>query len=252
MIDLPEQDELVIAIIKKILPYGAFCVLPEYENMEAFLHVSEVAPRWIKNIHEFISEGQTQVVKVYRIDKEKRQIDVSLKRVSEEEKRNKHEIVKTEKRAEKLLELALTASKVKTKIESIKELIINDFGNLYSCFEAAAEDKQALAELDIPKELKVEITEIAKKNIKKPIVEVSGTVKLVCYGSNGIEDIKKAFTFKEKSLKLDYLGAPNYKISIQSSNYKDGEKALTTIVEHIKSFAQKNNCDFSFERSKNE
>ena len=56
--ELPDHDELVIAVIKKIMPYGAFCSLPEYGNVEAFLHVSEVAPRWIKNIHEFISEGQ--------------------------------------------------------------------------------------------------------------------------------------------------------------------------------------------------
>ena len=87
MAEIPEQDELVLAVIKKIMPYGAFCVLPEYKDAEAFLHVSEVAPRWIKNIHEFISEGQRHVVKIYHIDREKNQIDVSLKRVSEEEKK---------------------------------------------------------------------------------------------------------------------------------------------------------------------
>ena len=45
------------------MPYGAFCTLPEYKDLEAFLHVSEVAPRWIKNIHDFISEGQRYVVR---------------------------------------------------------------------------------------------------------------------------------------------------------------------------------------------
>jgi translation initiation factor 2 subunit 1 len=80
--ELPEENELVMAVIKKILPYGAFCSLPEYNNLEAFLHVSEVAPRWIKNIHEFISEGQKHVVKVHHLDKEKNQVDISIKRVS--------------------------------------------------------------------------------------------------------------------------------------------------------------------------
>ena len=114
MMEFPEKDELVIVNIRKILPYGAFCILPEYNNMEAFLHVSEVAPRWIKNIHEFLSEGQQHVAKIYRLDREKNQVDISLKRVSEEEKKGKLEIIRTEKRAAKLRlrrleELALEA-----------------------------------------------------------------------------------------------------------------------------------------------
>ena len=98
IIELPEENELVVAVIKKIMPYGAFCVLPEYQDMEAFMHISEVAPRWIKNIHEFISEGQRHVAKVHHIDREKRQVDISLKRVNEEEKKVKLESMKIEKK----------------------------------------------------------------------------------------------------------------------------------------------------------
>ena len=30
MADMPEQDELVLVTVKKIMPYGAFCSLDEY------------------------------------------------------------------------------------------------------------------------------------------------------------------------------------------------------------------------------
>ncbi|MFH1448366.1 MAG: S1 RNA-binding domain-containing protein, partial [Candidatus Micrarchaeota archaeon] len=58
MMETPEKDELVIATIRKIFPYGAFCSLDEYDNKEAFVHISEVASRWVKNIHEFLKENQ--------------------------------------------------------------------------------------------------------------------------------------------------------------------------------------------------
>ncbi len=249
MDNLPEQDELVIAIIKKILPYGAFCILPEYNNLEAFLHVSEVAPRWIKNIHEFISEGQRLTVKIYHVDKQKNQVDVSLKRVNEEEKRKKQEQVSSEKRAEKLLERALSESKIKLSYEDAKKLLTEHFGDLFSCFQSAFEDEKSIDGLDVPASLKSAIVETAKKNIKKAVMEVSGVLSLTCYSGDGVEKIKDALSLNKKSISISYLGAPRYKISITSDNYKDAEKSLATTIEHIKSFAQKNTCDLSFERS---
>ncbi len=245
--DLPEQDELVIAIIKKILPYGAFCSLPEY-NIEAFLHVSEVAPRWIKNIHEFISEGQRLVVKVYHLDKQKNQVDVSLKRVSEEEKRKKQEQVSLDKRAEKLLEVAISESKAKLDYETVKKTIIDHFGDLFSCFQSAFDDEKNFGDLDVPQSLKSAITEVAKKNIKKAVIEISGIASITCYDGDGVNKIKNMLDLS-KEVSVTYLGAPRYKFSVTSDNYKSAEKSLASAVEHIKGFADKNNCDFNFERS---
>jgi translation initiation factor 2 subunit 1 len=245
-IPLPEQDELVIAVIKKIMPYGAFCTLPEYNDLEAFLHVSEVAPRWIKNIHEFISEGQRYVVKVHHVDTQKNQVDVSIKRVSEEEKKQKLEIIKSEKRGEKLLDIAIKAAGGKPEAKAVQALLEAEFGDVYSAFKEASLSEKALDKLDLPKELKARITDIAKKNIKKPVVEVTSIVTLTCYGANGLEDLKKALQVEDAA--LHYLGAPRYKLSITAPDYKAGEKKLLGALEHIKAFAQKNNCDFKSER----
>ena len=249
IVELPDEDELVIAVIKKIMPYGAFCVLPEYNNLEAFLHVSEVAPRWIKNIHEFISEGQRHVVKVHHVDRQKNQVDVSIKRVSEEEKKRKLELIKTEKRGERLLDICLKASDVKLDIGSARNTIESEFGDVYSCFkEASLSGVSALEKLDLPKDLKAKIVEVATKNIKKPVVELGAIVTLICYGDNGLQDVKKALNVPDIS--IHYLGAPKYKLSITAPDYKSGEKKLLGVLEHIKAFAQKNNCDFKFDREK--
>ena len=249
--DYPDQDELVMAVIKKIMPYGAFCILPEYNNMEVFLHVSEIAPRWIKNIHEFVSEGQRHVAKVNRIDREKNQVDISLKRVSEEEKKKKLENIRTEKRSEMLLGLAIKNSKVKLSPSDVADALSKEFGDVWTAFTEAMEGKeQALKTVDLPQALKTEIVALAEKNIKKPTVQVSGTVNLVCWGMEGVDDVKKIFSAGEKDLDVNYLGAPRYGLSLSAANYKEGEKKMAKLVEQMRTIAQKNNCDFSFELDK--
>ncbi len=245
-IELPDEGELVVAVIKKIMPYGAFCVLPEYGDLEAFLHISEVAPRWIKNIHEFISEGQQHVVMVHRVDSQKNQVDVSIKRVSEAEKKRKLELVRNEKRGIKLLELAIKSSKSKIELVKAREEIESHFGDTYSCFKEVSVDPKLLDDLELPKSLKDEILVFANKNIKKSAVEIDTVVKFLSYNSNGISDLKKAFDLGDE-VSVHYLGAPNYKISLIAPDYKSGEKRLQKILESIKDFAQKNNCNFDYE-----
>jgi translation initiation factor 2 subunit 1 len=246
--EFPDRDELVIIIIRKIMPYGAFCILPEYNNMEAFLHVSEIAPRWIKNIHEFVSEGQQHVGKVYRMDREKNQVDISLKRVNEQEKKNKLELIRSEKRAKKLLILSLEQSKVELSEDDAKNAIEAEFVDVWSAFfEVFEKGESVLDSVDIPKALKEKIVEVAKKNIKAPTVEVGGLINLTCNGFEGVEDIKKVLVIKEKDVKVQYLGAPKYKISLIAPNYKDGEKRLNEIIKKMETVANKHECDFSFE-----
>jgi len=230
------------------MPYGAFCVLTEYNNLEAFLHVSEVAPRWIKNIHEFISEGQRYVMKVHRVDREKSQVDVSIKRVSEEEKKLKLEMVQNEKRGTKLLELALEAAKAQPEMPAVRKEIEAHFDDVYTCFkEASLKGEDALKKLDISKAIKAKIVELAQKSIKKPVVEVDTVISLVCYNPNGIDTIKEALDIGE-DVAIHYLGAPRYKLSLTAPDYKTAEKKLDAVLEKISDFAHKNNCDFKSER----
>ena len=248
--ELPEENELVLATIKKIMPYGAVCSLTEYGDAEAFLHISEVAPRWIKNIHEFISEGQRVVAKVHRIDKEKHQIDISLKRVNDEEKRRKLEQVNFEKRADRLIEVALTAAKLKKPtVQEVKDTILEEYGDVYTLLKEVSEKgEEALEKFKFPKAFITKLVEVAKKNIKKPVVTIGGTVKLTCHGGHGVALIREAFADPSKSMKVLYLGAPRYKIMLTSSDYKTGEKKLADWVGKIEEFAKKHSCTFEFKR----
>ncbi|MDK2914747.1 MAG: translation initiation factor 2 subunit 1 [Thermococcaceae archaeon] len=87
--EYPEEGEFVVATVKNIHPYGAFLKLDEYPGKEGFMHISEVAPTWVKNIRDYLKEGQKIVAKVIRVDPSKGHIDLSLKRVNQQQRKAK-------------------------------------------------------------------------------------------------------------------------------------------------------------------
>ena len=254
MPDMPEMDELVLATVKKIMPYVAFCALDEYAGREAFVHISEVAPRWIKNIHEFLHEGQKLVAKVYHIEAEKNQIDLSLKRVTESERKAKMEGSRREKRADKLFEVAVKIAK-STKSESFaaETALTSKYGSLVDAIEAVGEKgEEALVGLKIEKGLARAIFEVASKNIKKARAEVNGILSLTSYAPNGVEVVRKILTslpkYEGAELEILYLGAPKYQLRVVSDDFKKADKAMESAVESILSFAKETKSVAEFSR----
>lgn len=222
----PEIGEFVLANVNKIMPYGAFCTLDEYGGMEAFLHVSEVSAGWVKNIRDFVKEGQKIVAMVSRIDTEKRQIDVSLKRVSESDKRKKMESFQQSKRAEKLLERAAIKIKKNPK-EALKEvgpILISEYGDLYSAFERI---KSGEIGKTVPEIWISAIKEVADAEIKEKILEARIEMRIQCFDSDGVEKIRSALNKISKlvpTMQVHYIGAPKYYVNFVIKEFKEQDK----------------------------
>ncbi|MBS7654581.1 S1 RNA-binding domain-containing protein, partial [Candidatus Bathyarchaeota archaeon] len=101
----PEVGELVISTVNEITEYGAYVTLDEY-GKDGFLHISEISSGWIRNIRDHIREGEKLVLKILRVNPEKNQIDLSLRRVTQREKREKVMLWKRSRKAESLLRSA--------------------------------------------------------------------------------------------------------------------------------------------------
>ena len=76
-----EIGSLVTAKVSHIADFGAFVVLED--GKEGMVHISEVANEFVKNIHDFVQQGQTLTVKVLGLNKQGK-YELSLKRAAGE------------------------------------------------------------------------------------------------------------------------------------------------------------------------
>ncbi len=239
--DYPEEGDIVIGTVKEVKPYGAFVELLEYPGKEGMIHISEVTSGWVKNIRDHVKVGQRVVAKVLKVDKKKGHIDLSLKRVTEQQRREKVLEWKRFQRASKMLERA--AEKLGKSLEEAWEevgyLLEDEFGELYNAFETLViEGKEVLDDLDISEEWKDVLYEVAKESIELSNVEVNGIIEMTCFEPDGIKRIKKALKnalkanpYEDVEVNITYIGAPKYRVEVIAPDYKSGEDIFKKVCE---------------------
>ncbi len=226
----PEEGELIVGTVYKVLNYGAFAKLEEYSGKEAFIHISEVSSGWVKNIRDHVRENQKIVARVLRVNPKKGHVDASLKRIREDQRTKKIQQWKIEQKAEKFLELSakILDKDLDTAYDEVGYNIMDIYGDIYGAFETAAdEDEKSLIEEGIPEDWAKAITEIAKNNITPPEVHITGYVDIETYEPNGVEIVRKALEAAEsEDITVQCVGAPRYRITVKSTDYILAEKAL--------------------------
>ncbi len=253
--DIPDRGELVVCTVLKAKGFGAFVKLEEYPDKEGFIHIKEVASGWVKNIRDYVKEGQRVVCKVMEVDSSKGYVDLSLKRVNEHQKREKIQQWKNEQKAEKLLQI-IGERIGKSKEECYEEFgreLIKKYGSLYTAFEEAAYDNEILEKDGFEGDWIPHFIEIANENIAIPFVDISGYVEISSPKSSGIEDIKKALKQIEKSnddveVKVKYISAPLYRVEVRASDYKIAEKELRECAEKGIEYIKKHGGEGVFKR----
>ena len=256
---LPSLNELCVATVDKIFELGAYVKLDEYGGLGAYLPWNEVSSKWVKNIRDVIREGQKVVVKVIRVDRKKGQVDVSLKRVAETERRRKLKEWKRARRAEKILEVA--ARKLNKSLEEAYEEVWLKLEEAYGDVLTALEDSAVLGE-DVLRKAGVSeewiraLIEEVPKHIKVKRVRISGRLFLTTYEPDGIHRIRELLKSLTEGLGEDVTvriyseGAPRYRIELEGTDYKVLENALADLVRRAEYLGKKLNVNTSFERVK--
>lgn len=246
-VTFPSKDELVVATITKVQNYGAFAKLEEYANCEGMIHISEVSSRWIKNINDYVQEGQRVVLKVLRIDPEKGHIDLSLKSVKEAQRKEVLEFYKKEQRARKLIEQTSKKLKAENEVEDVAESIYAKFESIFEVLQnATVEGENAFEGIKLSDSWKTALVKAAKESIETPQVKIKANIEIESKAPNGIEIIRGALVNakskklpKDVELKLKYLGAPKYRLELIAPNYKIAEQVLDGLSKDINSAVQK-------------
>ena len=252
--ELPEIGEIVIATIKKTGDHGAYVSLDEYDNIQGFLHISEIAPGWVRKVTKYVKEGDKKVLLVKKIQAERAEIDLSLKQITKEQRKKKLLDVKRFEKEQGILKNI--QDKIKLSVEEIDELeekLLSKYPSVYDAIiDIGTNNISAVDELKISEKIKEIIQDISKK-IKLPSVEIRGILEMTSSKSDGIEIIRKILLDAIKDnpnekIDISYLGAPKYRLSVVAQDFKTAEKTLKPILEKIEKNASKLDGSFKFSR----
>ena len=236
--DGPKEGDLVVCSVTTVKQNGAYVSLDGYPNTEGFIFIGEIASGWVKNIRSIVREGQRVVCKVLRIStKDGRSIELSLKSVSDERRRDTLQSWKNEKRAIQLMRVV--GEKIgwnDSEIDEISQKLTDSFGTLYGSFEESAINSNALKDAGFEDDWILELISVAEENIIPPFVVIKGNFNMQYIGDEGVEIIKEAliqaesFTDEDAEVKVEcfYDGAPN-----GSSNGGNGKSLLVKCLGNL-------------------
>ncbi|GFN41396.1 MAG: S1 RNA-binding domain-containing protein [Thaumarchaeota archaeon] len=252
--ELPEQGEIVIATVTKIMDHGAYVSLDEYDGLQGFLHVSEIAPGWIRSVGRYVKEGEKKVLLVKKVRLERTDIDLSLKQVSTDQKKKKLLEVKRHEKGSTLIKKVQEKAKLSTgDIEKLEDALYSKYDSIYDAFmDIARNGISVIEELKVPKKAVSALEEISSK-MKLPSVEIRGVLEISNKMSDGVEIIKNTLldVMKDengKNIQITYLGAPKYRLAITAQDFKLAEKIMKPVLEDIQQTIEKKKGTFKFTR----
>jgi translation initiation factor 2 subunit 1 len=254
----PTIGDLTIATVQKIFSYGAYVSLDEYDSRQGFVPISEVSSGWIKNIRDFLRESQKVVLKVIRVDEKRGLIDLSLRRVSVPEKRDKLLEWKRDRMALAILKSVVKALKFDDEVlEKLRVKLEGNFGGVYEGIEAGlSKGPSILVEAGLSKREADALISIAASKMKRPKAKLRGILSLRCFKGNGADIIRRILSNvtgavgKDVNVSVFTLGAPRYILEVESSNLKLASTVLSELSDKVLKEIEKEGGVGSFEEEK--
>jgi len=240
--------------VQSIAEMGAYVRLLEYNNIEGMILLSELSRRRIRSINKLIRVGRDECVVVIRVDKEKGYIDLSKRRVSQEEAKhceNKyskakcvHSILrhtvellhqsKNDVDFEDLFQRSAWAFDKKYKRDNEK------YPASYDIFKRAVDDPGVLDELDLtPTERSILLKNI-RRRLTPQAMKIRADVEVSCYAYEGVDAVKRALkeglacSTEEHAIKINLIAPPLYVITTQSLDRVQGLEAVQSAMDAIK------------------
>src|SRR3990167_4880680 len=162
----PEEDSLVLCTVTNIQYHSVFAKLDIYDKT-GLIHISEIAPGRIRNIRDYVTEGKKVICKILKIYREKGHIDLSLRRVNDNQRKMKHNKIEVEK-----------------LYDSIAKKVFKTYPDLTSVFKEVVQNPGLLEKLGIEKKLADEIEAIVSVRFKPEDITIGGTLKLKSFEPN--------------------------------------------------------------------
>jgi len=225
--------DIALCTVDKIVGTIVFVKI-EGEKREGSIILSEIAPGRIRNLRSHVVPKKRIVCKVLRISNDR--IDLSLRRVTQKERKEVMEQFKQEKGYQSILK-SILGNKAKEAIDKIK-----DKESLYDFFEEAKQDSKDLEKI-VGKGDSKKILDIVKtQKVKKAVIKKE--INLTSSQEDGLELIKDILG-KIKEVEINYISAGRYSMKTETEDMKKSDNKLKEILKEIEKKAKAKGMEFS-------
>ncbi|XP_021716284.1 eukaryotic translation initiation factor 2 subunit alpha homolog [Chenopodium quinoa] len=255
----PEVDMAVMIQVKNIADMGAYVSLLEYNNIEGMILFSELSRRRIRSVNSLIRVGRTEPVMVLRVDKEKGYIDLSKRRVSEED------IAQCEERYNKSkLVHSIMRHVAETMNMDLEDLYIRigwplyrKYGHAFEAFKVIVNDPDTILDpltyevketgpdgQEVTKvipavtpEIKVSLIKNIRRRMTPQPLKIRADIEMKCFHFDGVLHIKEAMRKAEASgtedcpVKIKLVAPPLYVLTTQTLDKEQGLATLHKAIE---------------------
>jgi translation initiation factor 2 alpha subunit (eIF-2alpha) len=231
-----EVGDLILCTVDRIVGTVVFVKIPlENREIEGSIVTSEIAPGRIRNLRDYVVPKKKIVCKVLRISLQGN-IELSLRRVTQKEKKEVMEQESQEKSYVSILKSILGEDAEKT-IRKITEK-----ETLFAFLEEARDNPEKLEEL-AGKENSAKILGILNSQKKKKI-KVKKEMNLTTTKPDGVSIIKKILEIF-KGINVRYVAAGRYSIEAESEDAKLSDKMMREKFMVAEKEAKKLGAEFS-------
>lgn len=216
--------------------------------MEGLILSTEVSNKRVKLISKYLKIGKIETMTVIRIDKEKRYIDLSKKKVQPAEAQEADKHFKKAKMVHNILKQV--ATKLDCTLLSLYETfgwdLYDKYGHAFDAFRMIMNDPdQVFKEITIEEEQKKALVEAISRKMAPTPVKLRADFEITCFTYEGVDALREALltakkAVNEETFKVDFkmIAPPHYKCECITLDKVKGhsklEEALSIIEKVIK------------------
>lgn len=244
--------------VKEIGDVAAHVSLLEYNNIEGMILLSDLSRRRIRSVGSLIKVGRIEPAMVLRVNAEKGYIDLSKKRLSEQDIQFCEERYSKSKLVHSIMRHVAETMNV-----DLEDLYIHvgwplyrKYGHAFEAFKAIVNDPDSVLK-SLTREVKEigpdgkEVTKVVpaiSEDVKNALVgnirrrmtpqplKIRADIELKCFEFDGVLHIKEAMRkaeavgTKECPVKMKLVAAPAYVLNTQTLDKDQGIKILTKAI----------------------
>jgi len=236
----PEVGELVVGTVSRVERHGVRIRLDEYDGLEAFVPISEISLKWVRNIRDYLREGQRTVFKIIRSSPATLEVDASLRRVSQRERTEKMMSWNQYLKVKRML--SLLSEKTGIDMETIEEGLVKPAAerhiDLYRLFEEISSGDEVPAWVKLPDEARTALAEMCRREIKRVVSTVKRIVKIRA-SRGGVDAIRAAaeeamrLGMKGERVTVTTIGAPRYLVRAEAETAERAEELLGEAIQAL-------------------